>query len=58
MRNAGVERITYGELQDDLLEYAKSKYQTINGKIWWLVVEATLGLLRPHGKPSALRRKF
>jgi integrase len=42
MGNAGVERITCGELLDDLLEYAKANIKASTEKIWRLVIEANI----------------
>lgn len=42
MGNAGIERITCGELLDDLLEYAQANIKTSTEKNWRLVIEANI----------------
>lgn len=54
MRNAGIERITCGELLDDLLEYAKASIKPSTEKIWRLVIEASIRPFFGHRRAIGL----
>jgi hypothetical protein len=51
--NAAIERITCGELLDDLLENARTNIKPSTEKIWRLVIEANI---RPFFGPPESHR--
>jgi integrase len=54
IRPAAAEKVTCGELLDDLLEHAKHNTKASTEKIWRLVVEANLRPFFGHRKASSL----
>jgi len=54
MASAGVDRITYGELLDDLLEHAKANVKESTAKIWNWCIEANIRPFFGHIRGSRL----
>lgn len=54
MRNAAIERITCGELLDDLLEYARTNIKPSTEKIGRLIIEANIRPFFGHWRAIGL----
>lgn len=55
MGSANFQKVTCGELLDDLLEYAKSNIRPSTERIWKLVIEANVRPFFGQRKQSSLR---